>query len=151
MENWINVIDESDIEKLQNEYHGFHDTCISSYYFECGNCTTDDGTMMFSEPKQYELHIFFQGQWKPRKIELCFTGVRRFHFVGLQDNYLPDIFDSYIAFHEDILPHGHMASKRVIVWADWADFRIDNISNELEEPATTYVIADSLKWRKMEE
>ena len=73
-------------------------------------------------PEKFVLHMVFHSQWEAGAVELCFEGVRRFHIVGLEDNYMKDIYDAYLAFRENLLPTGHGAGSRVIIWADWADF-----------------------------
>ena len=58
--------------------------------------------------------------------------------------------EEFAGFHDNILPSRYQAPSRVIVWADSCDFDVNNITNALDEPATTYIIASSLKWRKID-
>lgn len=60
---------------------------------------------------------------------------------------MKDIYDAYLAFRENLLPTGHGAGSRVIIWADWADFDPEHLPDPLAEPGTSYVIATTLKWR----
>ena len=66
------------------------------------------------------------------------------HLVGWQDNYLCDISDAYLAFHDNLLPGN---PDRVIVWADTDLFDVAKIDNSIHEPADTYIVANALKWR----
>ena len=127
---------------------GFHDSCIHSLRYESG-CYVDGERSMYAHcpPESFVLRMILHSQWKEGAMELCFEGVRRFHVVGLEDNYMKEIYDAYLAFHDNLLPTGHGAAPRVIVWADWADFDPTRISDPLEEPGTSYVIAAALKWR----
>ena len=43
-------------------------------------------------------------QWTPKTIELQLIGLRQFHLAGWQENYACNIFDVYLAFHDDLLP-----------------------------------------------
>lgn len=147
MNDWKQVETTEDIDELLQTTHGFHDTCITSIRYVSGNRVDKKNSMIFANTNDYELHICFQGQWEPKNVELCFNGVRQLFLVGLEDNYLNDIYGAYLAFHDDLLPSKYRAPKRVIVWADDSDFDIHNMTGDLIEPAVTYVIANTLKWR----
>lgn len=148
MNEWRTVEDQRGIEELMEAFMGFHDSCIHSLRYESG-CYVDGERSMYAHcpPESFVLRMILHSQWKEGAMELCFEGVRRFHVVGLEDNYMKEIYDAYLAFHDNLLPAGHGAAPRVIVWADWADFDPTRISDPLEEPGTSYVIAAALKWR----
>lgn len=148
MNEWKTVEDQRGIEELMEAFMGFHDSCIHSLRYESG-CYVDGERSMYAHcpPESFVLRMILHSQWKEGAMELCFEGVRRFHVVGLEDNYMKEIYDAYLAFHDNLLPTGHGAAPRVIVWADWADFDPTRISDPLEEPGTSYVIAAALKWR----
>ena len=150
MSDWKEIKNQQDIEDLLEEFGGFHDSCIVNLYYESGMYITKDNAMVYAAPNEFKLHIVLQSQWNDSACDLCFSGVRRLHIAGLQDNYAPDILDCYISFHDNVLPSHYSAPSKVIVWADDCAFDINNIPNPLEEPATTYVIASSLKWRKFD-
>ena len=148
MNEWRTVEDQRGIEELMEAFMGFHDSCIHSLRYESG-CYVDGERSMYAHcpPESFVLRMILHSQWKEGAMELCFEGVRRFHVVGLEDNYMKEIYDAYLAFHDNLLPTGHGAAPRVIVWADWADFDPTRISDPLEEPGTSYVIAAALRWR----
>ena len=152
MNEWRVVLNQQDIHELMEAVVGFHDSCIHSVRYESG-CFVDEKRAMNAHvpPEEFVLHMVFHCQWEARVVELCFGGVRRFHVVGLEDNYMKDIYDAYLAFHEGLMPSQHNASPSVIVWADWADFDPAHIPDPLTEPGTSYVIATSLKWRIVKE
>ena len=151
MNEWKIIEDQQGIDELMKTFVGFHDSCITSLAYESGLFVDQRGAMAMGAPNGFALRMVLQSQWQPRTIELCFSGVRSFHVVGLQDNYMNDIYDAYLAFHEGILPAKYGASSRVIVWADWADFDLAHMPDPLEEPGTSYVIAETLRWRIVEE
>lgn len=131
------------------EYGHFHDSCITNLTYKSGAYVDKHKTMHFGDIDGRELNLIIQRQWEPITLELCFVGVRRFHVVGWQDNYLCDIMYAYLSFHKDVLPGEPI---ELIVWADTEYFNLEEIaiSNSLKEPADSYVIANTLKWRVIE-
>lgn len=147
MSQWHQVQIQSDIDQLLETYGGFHDSCIVSLHYVSGTYVDDDNAMVFGSDDDFVLNIVFQRQWEPKGLELCFSGVRRFHVTALQDNYFDDIYEAYLAFHDGILPAKYRAADRVIVWADDAGFCVNELSEAPVEPDVSYVIATGLKWR----
>ena len=147
MSQWHQVQIQSDIDQLLETYGGFHDSCNVSLHYVSGTYVDDDNAMVFGSDDDFVLNIVFQRQWEPKGLELCFSGVRRFHVTALQDNYFDDIYEAYLAFHDGILPAKYRAADRVIVWADDAGFCVNELSEAPTEPDLSYVIATRLKWR----
>ena len=147
MSQWHQVQVQPDIDQLLEMYGGFHDSCIVSLHYVSGTYVDGDNAMVFGSDDDFALNIVFQRQWEPKGLELCFSGVRRFHVTALQDNYFDDIYEAYLAFHDGILPAKYRAADRVIVWADDACFCVNELSEAPVEPDVSYVIATGLKWR----
>lgn len=143
--DWKEINTQKDIDELLGIYGNFHDACITSLHYESGSCVTLDKSMHFGRAVDRNLYVTFQCQWDPITIELCFSGRRRLHLVGWQDNYLNEISSAHLAFHEKILPG---KPDRLIVWSDtdWFDPQKVSESNVLTEPADTYIVANHLKW-----
>ncbi len=148
MEDWHNIETESDIALLMSTYGCFHDSCIVSLSFQSGAYVNDERAMYFGDAESRKLSVIFHSQWEPRGIELQFSGLRQMYLVGWQDNYLCDIFGAYLAFHTKLLP-GY--PDRVIVWSDTESFDVAQIDNSIREPANTYIVANALKWRIVDE
>ncbi len=144
MNSWYAIETESDIEFLMSAYAGFHDSCIVSLRFQSGAFVDDEGTMHFGDSTSRNLTVIFHSQWKPKTIELQFSGLRQMHLVGWQDNYACDISEAYLEFHDNLLPGN---PNRVIVWSDTDWFDVAKIDNSIHEPADTYIVANSLRWR----
>ena len=70
------------------------------------------------------------------------------HIVGWQDNYTCDISDAYLAFHNHLLTE---RLEKVIIWADTDWFDIEKIDNSITEPSDTYIVANELRWRVINE
>ncbi|MDE6618720.1 MAG: hypothetical protein K2K13_06820 [Clostridiales bacterium] len=147
---WHEVCTQKDIDDILDTYGGFHDACIVSVNFASGMHVDSANAMHFDEYDTYTLNIVFHSQWSNYALELHFAGLRRLHLVGVQDNYTNEIFDASIKFYDNILPSKYQTPARVIVWADRENFDINDIDSQLTEPADTYVIAHSLKWRLIE-
>ena len=148
MDNWHNVETEKDIEFLMSAYGGFHDSCIVSLSFQNGAFIDDNGAMHFGDAESKILSVIFQCQWKPKTIELQFSGLRQMHLAGWQENYVCLILDAYLAFHDNLLPGN---PGRVIVWSDTNCFDVKKSDNSIHEPADTYVVANALRWRILDE
>lgn len=142
---WKQVQTDEDIRELQDAYSWFHDACIVSAQYVSGTHVAEDGAMWFG-PGGQRLLVLFHSQWEPYYLELYFEGVRRFRLIGLPDNYLNEIFEAFIKFFDGILPCEHFAHPRVIVWSN-SEFDPKSVGEGLEEPAESYIIASSLKWR----
>ena len=148
---WKEVKTDADIEELMQTCLGFHDSCVVSATYVSGDRVDEKGAMWFGDALEgHSLNILFDSQWEPHRFELCFQGVRRMRLIGAQDNYLNNIYEAYLQFHEEILPCRYRASKRVIVWSDHAEFTLKDAEDGLAEPGISYVIAASLRWRIME-
>ncbi|MDE6104227.1 MAG: hypothetical protein K2G38_00875 [Clostridia bacterium] len=147
LNKWYEVLSQKDIDDLLDAYGGFHDACIVSLNFVSGMHVDSKNTMHFDGVDKYTLNIVFHSQWSDYALELQFAGLRRLHLTGVQDNYTNDIFDASIKFYDNLLPSNYQTPAQVIVWADSEDFNVKEIDSQLTEPADTYVIAHSLKWR----
>ena len=148
MGNWYNVETQKDIEQLMSTYGDFHDACIVSTSFQSGAFVDDEHTMHFGSPEEHILSVVFHCQWEPKIIELQFIGLRKLHLVGWQDNYLCDILEAYLSFHDNLLPG---KPNRVIVWSNDSYFDVAKVSNAIQEPEDTYIIANALRWRIIKE
>jgi hypothetical protein len=144
MSDWNEFSTQNDIDKLLDIYGGFHDSCIVSMHYRSGTFVDDKKTMYFGDSSEHELIVVFHRQWEPRAIEMRFIGLRQLHLTGWQDNYSCDIYDAHLSFYEGILPG---TPSRVIVWANYYDFNIKEIDNTIHEPSDTYIVANALKWR----
>lgn len=104
MGDWHNIATQDDIESLLSAYGDFHDACIVEAHFKSGAFVDEASAMHFGSANEYILSLIFQCQWTPQTIELQFIGLRQFHLAGWQENYACNIFDVYLAFHDDLLP-----------------------------------------------
>ncbi|MCM1043710.1 MAG: hypothetical protein NC350_05885 [Corallococcus sp.] len=146
---WIEILNQKDIDFPMNTYGNFHDTCIVSINFANGMYVDDKKNMHCKGWDKCKLNMLFHSQWNDRSLVLQFTGVRRLNLVGAQDNYSNELLDASVKFYDDLLPHKYQMPTRVIVWADDENFDINKQKPEsaVTEPANTYVIANSLRWR----
>lgn len=144
MGNWHSVETQKDIDLLLNTYGNFHDSCMVSANFQSGAFVDDEMAMHFGDAEDHKLSVIFQCQWEPKTLELLFIGLRQMKLTGWQDNYLCDIHEAYLSFHNGLLPG---EPRRVIVWADNSCFDVTEINNAILEPSETYIVANALMWR----
>ena len=148
MGDWHKIKTQEDIALLMDIYDNFHDSCIVSMNYNSGAFVDEDRALYYGDENNRRLSVIFQGQWKPKTIELEFSGLRQMHIVGWQNNYTCDISDAYLAFHNHLLPG---SPEQLIVWADTDWFDVDKIDNSINEPADTYIVASKLRWRVINE
>ena len=147
MSEWKEIRSESDIDEIMETLGDFHDSCIVSVNYKSGAFVDERYAMHSGSPDDREMTVLFHSQWDPKVFELCFTGVRQMHLVGWQDNYFCDIFSAGLSFCSNILPG---AQSRLIVWTDYGSFDPSDAEGPIKEPANTYIISNSLKWRIIE-
>jgi len=141
---WHQIESQLDIENLIAEYYGFHDSCIVAVNYVSGAGVDSNGSM-HSIDKYCNLIVKFESQIsafhthpEKKSLELKFTGLRRLNLTGYQNNYFCDISSCNLVFY-----------KEFIIWSDDDSFDPDTYSNKvlLEEPMSTFIVADKLEWR----
>ena len=148
MQDWHPIKTQEDVERLMSDYGDFHDSCVVSLNFQSGAYVDDDRAMHFGDAQARVLSVVFQRQWEPKTVELQFIGLRQLHLVGWQDNYLCEISEAYLSFHHGLLPG---QPERVIVWSDNGSFDPAQIDSTIREPADTYIVANELRWRTVDD
>lgn len=150
MSQWNIVKNQADIEGLLGAYGGFHDSCIVALNYVSGAHVDDSLAMGFGAPNDYRLCVKFQRQFRPKTIELCFSGLHRMNIIGWQDNYFCEITGCYLSFRKDLIEG---ATVDLIVWADYEGFDAKNVGDGalIDEPMTSFIIADELTWRFLDD
>ena len=146
MSNWHEVNTIEDIKGLLEYYEGFHDSCIKELRYTSGAWVDNDRTMVFGESKDRQVDIVFQRQWNPITIELRFIGMITMNIAGWQRYYSCDIYDCYLAFHNDLVA---TLDGNLIIWADNAGFNPKNLLERdiLSESQVSFIVAEKLFWR----
>ncbi len=150
MGNWYDVNNQSDIDFLMKIYGGFHDACITELRYIIGADVNENLSMRFGESQDRKLYVIIKRQWNPMKIELLFEGMRQINIAGWQNNYFCDIYDCYLAIHNNLITG---RDDNLIVWADSSGFNPKELydGNILSEPLISYIISEKLKWRLIED
>jgi len=142
---------QNDIDELMETCNYFHDSCIVSTNYQSGYEVRKDGSIeQFGDPT---VSIIFHSQWHPRRFELCFENVRKFYINGLKENYMNIIDEADICFH-DIKVYDEIMgemTKRAIIWTDYEGFDISDLEKKTIDYDYSFVLADLLKWRTIEE
>ncbi len=147
MNPWKQVTLQADIGELLDVYGGFHDSCIVSLSYVSGNAVNTQCAMGLDRDTQ-AVRILFHRQWEPRVLELCFTGPRLLHLACPNELYFGEILDVFLACCQDVLPDH---PDPVIVWANYDTFDVDTIRRGVYDPGDTFLVADRLKWRILED
>ncbi len=143
MNEWKEIKTQEDIEELLEAYGCFHDGCLTRASFQSGTSVDENLSMCFGDAEEYTLHVTFERQWRPKTLEMQFIGLRQFHLIGAEANYIPLLLDAYLTFAEGLLPG---EPQRLIVWSD-VPFDPKKLCNGIEEPGDTYIIANRLQWK----
>ena len=136
MNEWKQVAIQADIDLLMNEFCAFHDSCIVSVNYFSGSFVDTNGTMKGGDECDKVLCVSFDSQTVKKKLELRFTGVRSFGFVGWQKGCFCDINGCYLNFDSD---------SGLIIWSDSEDFLSENPIS-LINPQYSYVVSSFLEW-----
>lgn len=137
---WNEVNTDEDIAYLMDIFGGFHESCIVSLNYISGNCMkkgrNGNIAMTTDENTDHCILLTMDSEWRGR-IELMFSGVKKFSCQCFEDCCMNYILSAYLKFHDDLRGK---ADSRLIVWANNREF-------EPLDPKGSYIIADSLKWR----
>lgn len=139
--SWNYVKDNEDIKEVLDKYCYFHDSCISHIEYVSGAKVDKEGNMGCEGSESFKLNITFQSQVIKKSLEMQFSGLRRINLIGYKENYFCDIFSCYLALY-----------KGYIVWADDDCFNPEKPceNNLIDEQMTSFIVADSLRWRFIE-
>lgn len=141
---WNKIKDDSDIKRLIKEYYGFHDSYICELNYKTGVKKNIEGEISLGELKDNKLYLKFESQCKEKALELCFIGVKRFNIVGWQEGYTCEIFECCLKIIKEL----EFQETGYVIWSDNESFTPQKIQDNREN---TYVIANNLKWRYIEE
>lgn len=148
MSDWREIKTQADIDALDQEVCGFHDSCIVGIEYKTGTFVSKDRSMhMGWQPEDYTLLLSLDTQLSGDVVELLFSGVRRVHIAGLERNYDATILSGYLAFNKGVLPDD---PRRLIIWSDYDWFEPSKMGENATAGAgnaITYIIAEGLKWR----
>ena len=149
MQEWNEINSDEDIDGFMKQTHGMHDTILVSANYTMGCGKFEGGMIVQGKESDYVLRLLFDSDWTER-LEMVFTGVRHFNFCGFRDNYMNDIFGCYLSFHTELM--GRTRDDRLIVWADGSFSPVMYCSKiDLKDCDSSFVIADDLKWRFINE
>lgn len=142
---------EQDIDDLMTIYHGFHDSVIAAVSYRSGYAVGSDRSV--DQYGNHNVSVIFHSQWDPRLVELCFENVRKIYINGLRENYMNIIDDATLCFRDITISDEIMGemTKHGILWADYSDFDISDLDQSAAEYDMTFILADSLKWRIIED
>ncbi len=145
---WNEIETDKEIEDFLNITYSLHDSVVVSVNYQSGNDKNKSGGIHFSPYDKHTLSLVIYSSWSGY-IEMLFGGVRKFSVTCFDDFYLHEIISCYLKFHTDL--YGKRRDDRLIVWADGHFEPLEKTSVSLNEKSSTYIIAETLKWRYVED
>lgn len=114
---WVEIKDQTDIDKLLDSFGYFHDSCLRDIYISTREFV-DEKLAMHIDNRLIGL-LLFQRQFEPNAVlELKFEEIERFNFLPFNETENAVIYDTTL-----IIKNG------LFYWADFADWEIgDNES-----------------------
>jgi hypothetical protein len=132
---WHNLFNENDIKNLMEIYGGFHDSCVCELSYKSGLYVTSELAMQPIECDRL-LRVVFHRQYRnPMAIEIEFNKLIKFNLRPTEEGYSSEILDVSFFFE---------AGK--IFWGDSEYYK-----TQRDEYDGTWIIADSAKWRTVDE
>lgn len=147
-EQWYDICNADDIQKLKEEFGGFHDACLVSAAWKSGVYVDGQNRMCFGNAQDRELQMIFHSQWQERVLELSFIGVRKHCLGGWQERYSYEMYGC-LEMRTDLIAG---QETQLIIWADSEGFCLEKEQGRgiLQEPMSSYVIAEKLRWRMVD-
>lgn len=144
---WTEVNNQAAVDKLMEDFGGFHDSCIVSVSYASGASVDENGGMSDGNSDEHTVSMMLHSQWKS-PVEMFFSGVKKCCITGFREMYFCDIFGATLDFRTDLL--GKTRDDKLIVWADCENFdpKIYTERYPLDSGyEVTYIIAERLKYR----
>ena len=145
---WHEGETEDDIALLQKTACGFHDAVIRRMKLETGCRYVPGEGMYLPYGPEGQLALYVDSDWFGR-MQLAFSGVRSIRFQPYTENYFPELQEAIVCFRTDLL--GRTRDDRLIVWSDGAFDPTVPERLDLRSVPVSYVIAQALQWRLIEE
>jgi len=125
---WVEVKEQSDIDKLMELFGFFHDSCLRDIYISTREFI-DEKLAMHFENKLIAI-LLFQRQFGPSTVlELKFEDIEQFNFRPFDDGSNAVIYDATI-----------MIANGLFYWADFAGWKIG-------EDDSIWISGKKLFWR----
>ena len=148
MQEWNEVRTDDDIEAFMQKTGCLHDSVIVSVSYNSGCYAVDRGLACMPDKEENTLSVIIDHSWTGR-LELLFIGVRYFNVYGYSDTYSKEIYECGLEFRSDLMDKER--DERLIVWTDGGDVDLKNMLIDLRESGQTFIIAEKLKWRYINE
>lgn len=133
LDGWNYIESQSDIDKLMEEYHGFHDSVLKELSYVSGDYYDKEkhGTHL-SAAGSKQIRILFDSEWEGQ-IEIIMLAPRIVHLIPGEENFLSILYDASI-FIQNRMVHFY-------------DSYTEEIPNEY---TGTYFVAMGMMWRHTE-
>ena len=134
--NWTRIQTAEDIAHLMAKFGYFHDACIKEIHYESG-MSVDDKLFMDPLNSKRNVSVIFQRQFRnPSAMEMRFERIEQLVLRPVDETYTGEIYEA-----DMIIENGNII---------WADRRLENGLQSLMEPRISWIKAESVCWRPLE-
>ena len=132
--DYIEIKQDSDIEKLMQEFGWFHDSCIKELQY-CSGGYVDENGAMYPLNSSRCVKIIFQSQnANTRVIEMKFEKIQKLNLAPQNEEY------DCIIYAASLKKIGNL-----YYWGDWENLSIEDLKKENR----TWISAQKVGWRSL--
>lgn len=130
--DYIEIRQDTDIEKLMEEFGWFHDSCIKELKYYSGGYVDENGAMYPFNSIRCVKIIFQSQNARTKAIEMKFEKIQKLNLVPRNEDY-------------DCVIYGASLKKigNLIYWSEWDNFKLE----DLEKEKGTWISAQKVSWR----
>ena len=125
---WNYIESKQDIDRLMQEYSGFHDAVLKELSYVSGDYFDVDG-MILSLAGSKQVRVVFNSDWA-KEIEIMLLAPRVVHLVPAAENYTSELFEA------SVLLKDHMVY-----------FYDSDVEEIMDEYDGTYFVSMGMMWR----
>lgn len=132
---WKSINTQKDIDRLMNDFGGFHDACLKELYMWTDHYVDSNLSMGVSDKLDHRIRVLFQRQWEnPSAIEVLFEEVIKLSITPSPENYDSIIYEGTLIYKDE-----------VFYWADDSNWSPEEKRNyELN-----WIAARKVSWREV--
>lgn len=132
--DYIEIKQNSDIEKLMEEFGWFHDSCIKELLYYSGGYVNEDGAMYPFNSIRCVKIIFQSQNANTRVIEMKFEKIQRLNLAPRDEEYDCIIYEAFLK-----------KINGLFYWSEWEIFK----EEDLEKDDGTWISAQKVSWRPL--
>lgn len=132
--DYIEIKQDSDIEKLMEEFNWFHDSCIKELQYYSGGYVEEGGAMYPLNTIRCVKIIFQSQAAHTRVIEMKFEKIKKLNLVPRDEEYDCIIYEASLEKIDGLF-----------YWSEWKDFNEEDLKKEVG----TWISSQKVSWRPL--